>query len=156
MKKKLFSSAKSLSGCLEDLKVSWRRDSNLGAILQDWPSIAGERLAPNCTPLSFKRGVLVIGASHPQWRQALLYTRSQLLATIKAAGHEVKDIRIQQHYPNKLKGKETEVAIWEKHPSRMDIHGLTTCKFCKSPAPSGEIKLWNKCIFCRRKDLSKL
>ncbi len=156
MKKRLFSSTKSLSGCLDDLKASWRRESNLRALLQDWSSIAGEKLYPNCTPLSFKRGILVIGASHPQWRQALLYTRNQLLATIKAAGHEIKDIRIQQHYPSERKELETEESIWGKHPSRSDIHGLTTCKTCKSPAPSGEIKLWNKCIFCRRKDLSNL
>ena len=156
MKKKLFSSPNSISGCLQDLKVSWRRKSNLAALLEDWSSIAGEKLSTNCKPLSFNRGVLVIGASHPQWRQALLYTRNQLLSTVKAAGHEIKDIRIQQYYPSERKTHETEIAVWEKHPSRTDIHGLTTCTYCKSPAPKGEIKLWDKCIFCRRKDLSRL
>ena len=156
MKKRLLSPPKSLSSCLDDVKLSWKKGNTLRALLQNWPAIAGEKLAPNCTPLSFNRGVLIIGASHPQWRQALLYTRNQLLATIRAAGYEIKDIRIQQHYPTAIKEKETEESIWEKHPSRSDIHGLTICEQCKSPAPYGEIKLWNKCVFCRRKDLSKI
>ena len=47
---------------------------SLAALWQDWGTIAGERLAPHCRPLSLQRGTLIVGAAHPQWRQALLYT----------------------------------------------------------------------------------
>ena len=114
----------------------------------------GNQLAANSRPLTLNRGILTIGANHPQWCQAILYTRLQILAALKAAGHQVKEIRIRQYYSQEINPQETENEIWEKHPSRTDIHGLKTCDSCKSPAPYGELKLWGKCVFCRRKDLA--
>ena len=49
--------------------------------------------------------------------------------------------------------QETEKEIWEKHPSRTDKNGIINCPFCKVPSPQGEITLWGKCSFCRRKEL---
>ncbi len=149
-----YGKASSISSCLNDLKSIWRAKRNNVGLWNDWAQLAGEQLAANCQPLSFKRGILIIGASHPQWRQALQYNRTQLIATIRTAGYEIKDIRIQQYHPEKVKKRgETEQSIWEKHPSRIDIHGLATCQSCGSPAPAGEISLWGKCCFCRRKGL---
>ena len=68
-------SPEQLKNCLGSLQRDWRRDDHLAALWQDWPSIAGERLAPHCRPLALQRGILTVGASHPQWRQALLYNR---------------------------------------------------------------------------------
>ena len=48
---------------------------------------------------------------------------------------------------------ESEASIWERHPSRSDIHGTNICKSCSSPTPIGELKRWGKCSFCRRKEL---
>ena len=143
----------SLSSCLEELQSTWHKNNNLAALWQDWSKIVGEPLASNSRPLHFSRGVLVIGTNHPQWRQAIFYTRNELITTIKKAGYKIKEIKIKQHYALNRKEKVTEESIWAVHPSRIEIHGMTTCKICNSPAPTGEINLWNKCIFCRRKDL---
>ncbi len=126
---------------------------NLGGLIQDWRAIAGEQLALNCTPLNIQNKILTIGASQPQWRQALLYNRLKLIDSLQSNGYKIKDIRIRQHYPNDLVNRESEKEIWEKHPSRTDKTGITNCPFCKIPSPKGEVKLWGKCSFCRRKEL---
>ena len=91
------SPAAPLSDCLDGLSRQWRRDGGLAGLWQDWPTIAGDHLAPHCRPLSLQRGVLTVGASHPQWRQALQYNRLQLIAALNVAGHQVRDLRVQQH-----------------------------------------------------------
>ena len=143
--------ASRLYSCLEEVKIAWQKKSNnIAGLWHDWPEIAGEPLASNCKPLSLRRGILTIGAQHPQWRQGLQYNRTQLLARIRTQGFEIKDIRIQQYHPIQAKKQpESEHSIWAKHPSRVDIHGITKCKLCNSPAPTGEIKLWGMCGFCR-------
>ena len=141
----------SIYTCLEGIKSSWEGD--LGGLIQNWAEIAGEQLALNCTPLNIKNKILTIGASHPQWRQALQYNRLELIASLKLYGYQIKEIRIVQHYPKDLVNKESEKEIWGKHPSRTDKHGISNCPLCKVPSPKGEIKLWGKCSFCRRKEL---
>ena len=143
----------SLSSSLQQIKVYWQKHNVLAAISQNWPKLVGEKLSSNCTPLKLKGGVLIVGASHPQWRQAIFYNRNQILESLNSSGFKIKEIKIQQYHPQKLKKIETEQSIWDKHPSRVDIHGLKTCKSCNKPAPAGEINRWNKCGFCRRKDL---
>ncbi len=143
-----------VSDCLTSLKLEWKKKNSIGGILHEWADIAGSQLAEHCQPISFKNRILVIGANHPQWRQALQYNKPQLVAAIKAAGHPIKDLRIQQYYPNKIKPSESELNIWGRHPSRIDIHGMSNCNYCGSPAPTGEMALWGKCGFCRRKDLA--
>ena len=144
--------ASTLSECLNDVKISWQKKSNsIAGIWQEWSKLAGEPLASNCQPLSIRRGVLVIGAKHPQWLQALQYSRTQLLARIRTQGYEVRDLRIQQYHPNQTKIKqENEHSLWARHPSRIDVHGITKCNECGSPAPAGEMALWGMCGFCRR------
>ena len=145
-----------ISQCLNRLQKSWKKKGNLAAILHQWDKIAGSQLAKNCQPLNLQRRTLIIGVSHPQWIQALQYNRPQLLASLNAAGHEIKEIRIKQYHPEKKKRLEDEKVIWERHPSRTDVHGLSNCIKCNSPCPSGENKLWGKCSFCRRLDLSEV
>jgi len=144
-----------LSSCLDQLKISWQKKRNsIAGLWQEWSKIAGEPLASNCRPLSLRRGVLVIGAKHPQWLQALQYNRTQLLARIQTKGYEVRDIRLQQYHPTPNEKKiESEQSIWERHPSRIDIHGITKCTQCKCPAPAGEMALWGMCGFCRRANI---
>ena len=141
----------SLSQCLEKVKASWK--GNVGGLIQDWAEIAGEQLAANCTPLGIQNKILTIGSSQPQWRQALIYNRLELIESLKSYGYEIKEIRIRQHYPVHLAQKESEKDIWENHPSRTNKSGTMNCPFCKVPSPKGEIKLWGKCSFCRRKEL---
>ena len=143
---------KSVYTCLEDIKSSWK--GNVGALIKDWVEIAGEQLALNCTPLNIKNKILTIGASHPQWRQALQYNRLELIESLKLYGYQIKDIRINQYYPKELPARESEKDIWENHPSRTDKNGIANCPFCNIPSPKGEIKLWGKCSFCRRKELT--
>ena len=143
----------SIFTCLEEIKSSWK--GNVGGLIQDWEKIVGEQLALNCTPLNIQNKILTIGASHPQWRQALQYTRLELIESLKSSGYQIKEIRIKQYYPTNLVKRESEQEIWEKHPSRTDKNGITNCPFCKVPSPKGEIKLWGRCSFCRRKDLRK-
>ncbi len=141
----------SIYSCLEEIKSSWK--GNIGGLIQDWVEIAGEQIALNCTPLNLQNKVLTIGASHPQWRQALMYNRLELIESLKSFGYQIKEIRIRQHYPIDLVARKTENEIWENHPSRTDKNGITNCPNCKVPSPNGEIKLWGKCSFCRRKEL---
>ena len=149
--------ASSVYSCLEKIKIDWKKKANnIASLWQEWSQIAGEPLASNCRPISFRRGNLVIGASHPQWLQALLYNRMKLLASLRSKGYEIKDIRIQQYHSVPLrKNEESEVSIWERHPSRADVHGITKCTNCNSPTPSGEMALWGMCVFCRRKTISQ-
>ncbi len=144
-----------LSDCLDHLKTEWHQNKSVASLWQDWPKIAGNKLASNCSPVNFQHGILTIAASHPQWIQALIFNRNQLLSALQAKGHEIKGLRIKQQYPQKQKIKESEKDIWNQHPSRSDIHGKQTCPICNSPSPGGEILLWNKCSLCRRIDLSK-
>ncbi len=144
----------SLSNCLSQLKTEWKQNKNVAALWQDWSKIAGDKLSPHCKPLTFQGGVLTVGAQHPQWRQALIFNRNQLIAALRAQGHIIKDLRIKQYYPQKTLLKKDEKVIWAKHPSRWDVHGKAICPICKAPSPAGEISLWDKCGLCRRKDLS--
>ncbi len=144
----------SLENCLETLKIDWKKNKNISSIWHDWPKIVGENLANNCRPINLSHGILIIGASHPQWLQALTYNRHQLLASLRAQGHSIKDLRVQHLHRVSKKKHEDEKELWEKHPSRIDIHGTSTCEICGSPSPLGEIKLWGRCGFCRQKDLS--
>jgi predicted nucleic acid-binding Zn ribbon protein len=146
--------AEPLKTCLGALQREWRKDDHLAALWQDWPRVAGAQLAPHCRPLSLQRGVLTVGASHPQWRQALLYNKPQLISSLHQAGHAVRDLRIQQHHSLQSTVLESEASIWAKHPSRTDVHGMGTCPDCGRPAPNGEIKLWGHCGFCHRQTLS--
>ncbi len=139
-----------LSNCLEDLQGNWEKDKSIATLWQDWPQIIGSQLGEHCWPISFQRGVLTIGASHPQWRQALLYSRPEILHSLRANGHQIKDIRVQQHHPKKSKPAENESIIWSKHPSRVDVHGVKDCPNCSRPSPAGEIILWGECGFCKR------
>ena len=141
----------SIYRCLEEIKSSWKGD--VGGLIQDWSKIAGKQLALNCTPLNIQNKILTIGASHPQWRQALQYNRLKLIESLKSYGYKIREIRIQQYYPVNLITRESEKEIWENHPSRTDKTGIINCPFCKTPSPKGEIKLWGKCSFCRRKEL---
>ena len=94
----------SIYTCLEEIKSSWK--GNVGGLIQDWVAIAGEQLALNCTPLNIQNKILTIGASHPQWRQALQYNRLELIESLKSYGYQIKEIRIRQHYPNDLVTRE--------------------------------------------------
>ena len=91
----------SLSNCIESLRVEWLKEKSIAALWKDWPKVAGKQLSSNCVPLDFQGGVLTIGSNHPQWIQALIFNRNQLLAALRAQGHEIRDIRIQKHYPKK-------------------------------------------------------
>ena len=144
-----------ISGCLETLKSNWRRDGSMAALWQDWPKLAGDALSSHCQPLTLRSGTLTVGASHPQWRQALLYSKPQLLAAIRAAGHPVRDLRIQQHHPAPRQQSGDPLAEWKRHPSRIDVHGTASCPRCGTPSPMGEMAQWGHCSFCRRVELSE-
>ncbi len=139
-----------ISSCISAVKASWKRDGSLAGLWQDWPKLCGEQLAKNCQPLSLKQETLIIGASHPQWLQALQYTRIQLLAAIQAKGYRVRNLKIQLHFATSTKKQESEISIWDKHPSRADVHGIDNCGKCGSPSPAGELILWGVCSFCKR------
>ena len=108
----------------------------------------------HCRPLSLQRGVLTVGASHPQWRQALQYNKPQLISSLNSAGHPVRDLRIQQLHTGSTAPLPSERDIWSHHPSRTDVHGMGTCPQCHRPAPNGEMALWSCCGFCHRQRLS--
>jgi hypothetical protein len=110
--------ASPLATCLAQLQGEWRAAGNLAALWQAWPHIAGPQLA-HCRPLSLRSGRLAVGASHPQWLQALRYNRHQLLGALRGAGFTVRDLTIQLHYPEarQTPGSLSETAIWAAHPA---------------------------------------
>nr|YP_002049361.1 hypothetical protein PCC_0736 [Paulinella chromatophora]ACB43151.1 hypothetical protein PCC_0736 [Paulinella chromatophora] len=145
-------SPNAISRCLSELKQTWKANANLAALWQDWNEIVGPQLALHCQPISLRDQVLTIGASDPQWRQALQYNRQKLIGSVKNWGFEIREVRIQQHYFNKIVGSRMneELIIWDCHPSRADIHGMVNCPTCQSPAPTGEMARWGHCGFCKR------
>ncbi len=140
-----------ISGCLEEIQRTLHTQNTLGGLLKEWSTLIGEPLASNCKPIALQRGVLLIGASHPQWLQALQYNRMELLEALKKSEKKIKDIKIQRHHSSKKEENTiSEKQIWQSHPSRIDIHGIAKCKSCGAPGPAGEIKIWGVCGFCRR------
>ncbi len=107
----------SLFACINKLKSNWNTSNEIACIWEDWKDIAGEQLAQNCSPLSLQKGILIVGASHPHWLQALIFNRNQLLASLKAKGHKIKEVRVQKSYFQNKKKLETEKKIWDNHKS---------------------------------------
>lgn len=146
--------ARTLGSLLKDLELNWKQQGSLAGLWQDWPRVAGEKLAQHCRPIRIHGGTLFIGASHPQWRQALQYNRLQLLAALRSAGHQIKDLKVQQHHASPNIQKISETDLWALHPSRVDIHGVAKCPTCSSPSPAGEMARWGCCGLCHRQQLS--
>lgn len=144
--------ALALASVLADLQHQWRGEGHLAALWQAWPRIAGPQLAQHCRPLRLQGRRLSVGASHPQWLQALRFNRHQLLGALQAAGFAVQELQIQQHHSQPLPapGSENEAACWAQHPSRVDVFGMGRCSLCGSPAPAGELQRWGHCSFCQR------
>lgn len=142
-----------IGACLEQLLGEWNREGALAALWQAWPRIAGPQLAPHCQPLQLRGGRLLVGASHPQWLQALRFNRHQLLGALRGAGFNVVDLQFQQHWPKPqpASGSAVEAQVWAEHPSRVDVHGMATCPTCSRPAPAGELQRWRHCSFCERR-----
>lgn len=148
----------SLGRCLEVLSDDWRRDGGLAGLWQAWPRIVGSPLADHCRPLRLQGGVLWVGADHPSWLQALRFSRHQLLGALRAAGHPVRDLRIEQREAVRASPTAVDLTIsdWESHPSRPRQCSMVTCPACRCPAPPGELERWGRCAFCQRQgnDLS--
>ena len=150
-----YRSISGIESCLAGVKAAIKKKNHLAKIQDSWRTLVGEKLSENCQPIRLNQGVLVIGAEYPQWRQALMYNRMKLLSSIRAAGHDVRELKIQQYYPNKVnKNSEDELSIWERHPSRIDVHGIAKCSSCGIPAPAGEMAFWGTCSLCRQIELS--
>jgi predicted nucleic acid-binding Zn ribbon protein len=149
--------AQALAPLLEALQRQWQGEGHLAALWQAWPRIAGPQLAQHCRPLRLQNGRLTVGASHPQWLQALRFSRHQLLGALRAAGFSLTDIQIQQHLPPALPpaGSELEAANWRRHPCRVDVHGMGSCERCQRPAPTGELQRWGHCSFCQREQMGR-
>ena len=99
--------------------------------------------------LSPRGNTLVVGASQPQWLQALRYSRHQLLAVLRSRGYAVGQLQFQQH--DAAQASEPFSAeldrSWSEHPCR--ITGASTdCPRCGAPSPSGEIERWGCCALC--------
>jgi predicted nucleic acid-binding Zn ribbon protein len=146
-----------LVDCLGALQRSWQQDGHLAALWQAWPRACGPQLAPHCRPLRLQGGLLTVGAAPGPWLQALQYNRHQLLAAVRAAGFNLRDLRIEQHHATTAAApdSETEAQIWDRHPSRADVHGMAPCPRCGSPAPAGEMARWGHCSFCRQQELAQ-
>lgn len=148
----------SLGRCLDALTDGWRRDGGLAGLWQAWPRIAGSPLADHCRPLRLQGGVLWVGADHPSWLQALRFSRHQLLGALRAAGHPVRDLKIEQRDGALASPTAVDLTAsdWDQHPSRPQQKAMVCCPACRCPAPEGELLRWGRCAFCQRQagDLS--
>ena len=101
--------------------AQWQSEGSLAALWQAWPEIAGAQLAPHCRPLALRGNTLVVGASQPQWLQALRYSRHQLLAVLRSRGYAVGQLQFQQH--DAAQASEPFSAeldrSWSEHPCRI-------------------------------------
>lgn len=149
--------ATALSDCLAALQHRWQQGGHLAALWQAWPRLAGPQLAGHCRPLRLQGGVLTVGGDPGPWLQALQYNRHQLLASLRAAGFALRDLRIERAAAMPTAAADAAAAseAWQCHPSRVDVHGMATCPCCCSPAPAGEMGRWGHCGFCRRQSLSQ-
>ncbi len=111
-----------LSNCLESIKRDWKQQGSMAGLWQEWPRLAGPLLAPHCRPLNVRQGVLIIGASHPQWRQALLYNRPQLLAAAELMCMEWPPVMPAVVLPQ-----------LEKWPSGDDVVSVEDCNLLTRP-----------------------
>ena len=146
-----------LSSCLDGLQRQWERDAGLAALWRAWPRLAGPQLAPHCSPLRLQGGRLVVGASQPQWLQALRFNKHQLLGALRACGFSVNDVVFQQHQAPALPeaGTAVEAQVWQRHPSRIDVFGMAHCGRCQRPSPAGELQRWGHCSFCQRERMAE-
>ncbi len=78
--------AQRLEGVLDQLQRDWKGDGHLAALWQAWPRIAGAQLAQHCRPLRLQGRRLTVGASHPQWLQALEALAADGLVTLSRQG----------------------------------------------------------------------
>jgi predicted nucleic acid-binding Zn ribbon protein len=149
--------AQELASCLEQLQRQWQRHGHLAALWRAWPRLAGPQLAPHCQPLRLQAGRLTVGAQPGPWLQALQYNRHQLLGALRAAGFELREVRVEQCHPGTQPRAASlvEEEIWRRHPSRVDGRGMVPCPQCGCPAPGGEVQLWGHCSFCRRTALGQ-
>ena len=109
-------------------KAAWRPSGRPGR--DCWA-----QLAPHCRPLALRGNTLVVGASQPQWLQALRYSRHQLLAVLRSRGYAVGQLQFQQH--DAAQASEPFSAeldrSWSEHPCR--ITGLDRLPPLRSPEP---------------------
>jgi predicted nucleic acid-binding Zn ribbon protein len=142
-----------LQDCLEELGRG-----QMAALWQAWPKIAGAELTPHCRPLRFQGGVLWVGVEQPHWLLALRYAKHQLLGALRGSGFLVQRLEFEQRRqaPIPPLGSSDVASSWAAHPSRVDIHGSTTCPSCKMPTPAGEIERWRCCSLCLRQKTNYL
>jgi len=144
-----------LQYCLEDFKKSWREFDQISKIYENWRTLIGLELSRECKPLKIEHNVLTVRVNHPQWRQALIYSKHMIKANIaNQLGIKLDTIKIIQYYEDKkLTKKEDPNLVWENHPSRTQNSNLILCKICSCPTPKGEILRYGKCTFCWRKKI---
>ena len=141
-----------LNKCLIKFRESWSDFDKLLNLSNNWAKVVGKELSKECQPLKIENNILTIRASHPQWRQALIYNKHKLKESILKLGINLKNIRIIQNYQdksNKAKISNNDL-MWENHPSRINNQQLQNCKVCERPTPLREIERWGKCTFCWR------
>ena len=144
--------AQSLRNCLDDFKKSWVDLEKLSQISENWRKLIGLDLFDQCKPLKVEKKIFFITVNHPQWRQALIYSKHKLKKRINELGIDLDEIKIIQNYEHENKNNKTFNAkiLWANHPSRINQNNMSICKLCNSPTPEGEIKRWGKCSFCWR------
>ena len=143
---------KPLEHCLNDFKKSWKELDQIFIIHKNWIKIIGTELSTECKPLKIEQNILTISVNHPQWRQALIYSKHIIKNNLnKQLGINLDEIKIIQSYEEKTLTRINDTKlVWENHPSRIKNSNLVICKICKSPSPKGEISRWGKCTFCWR------
>ena len=143
----------SLGSCIDNLKKSWEEFEELSKINENWHNLIGVELVKECKPLNIEKKILTIAVNHPQWRQALIYSKHKLKESIEKIGITLEEIKIIQNYEVRNKNIKTINAktVWENHPSRVNQNNMSICKLCNCSTPAGEIKRWGKCSFCWRK-----
>jgi predicted nucleic acid-binding Zn ribbon protein len=57
--------------------------ATLGALFSRWPDLVGATLAAHCRPLSFVRGVLVVGVDSGAWAAQLRWFEADVLRRLE-------------------------------------------------------------------------
>nr|AUG32775.1 hypothetical protein PLO_803 [Paulinella longichromatophora] len=152
MRSKPLDPPSSISKCLKSLKTVQKVDPLLSRLWDDWEKIVGESLSLHCIPINLKNQRVTIGVSELQWSRALNFHRQSLILSFRKQGFNVRDLQVQQYSSSYSLGDRLNqnLTTWQYHPSRIDLHGISSCPACNSFTSQGEIARWGNCSLCQR------
>lgn len=86
-----------LTSCLDAILVplARQRETPLERVRLAWTHILGAPLARHAEPLGFERGLLIIGARGPDWREALYVQRASIRRRLRGVLSDSRGFKLR-------------------------------------------------------------